>query len=51
MMSDIPIDWVETELRKLPPVFPEWPTVRRAKLGDKGGLYGALELIRQSRLE
>lgn len=49
MMRDIPLDWVETEIRKLPPVFPEWPKLRRAELGDQGGLYGALELIRQSQ--
>ena len=49
MMRDIPLDWVETELKKLPPVFPKWPELRRAELGDKGGLYGALELIRQSQ--
>ena len=49
MMHDIPLDWIETELRQLPPVFPEWPLLSRAKLGDKGGLYGALELIRQAK--
>lgn len=47
MMRDIPLDWVSRAMHRLPRVFPEWPELRRAELGDLGGLYGALELIRQ----
>jgi predicted NBD/HSP70 family sugar kinase len=47
MMRDLPIPWIRTELEKLPQVFPKWPELRLAKLEDKGGLYGGLELIKE----
>jgi predicted NBD/HSP70 family sugar kinase len=47
MMRDLPIPWIRQELEALPKVFPKWPELRLAKLQDKGGLYGALELIKE----
>jgi glucokinase len=49
MMRDISLDLVREKLENLPPVFPEWPQVLPAQLGNVGGLYGALELLRQHR--
>ena len=47
MMKDISIDLVKDKLQKLPVVFPILPELIPAQLGALGGLYGALEMIRQ----
>jgi predicted NBD/HSP70 family sugar kinase len=47
MMRDIPIPWIRQALEGLPKVFPKWPELRLARLEDKGGLYGGLELIKE----
>lgn len=49
MMRDIPMEHVVVKLHALPRVYPEWPEVLAAQLGDLGGLYGALELLRQHK--
>ncbi len=46
MMRDIKIDLVEQKLHQLPKVFPKWPSLISAELGELGGLYGGLELVR-----
>jgi predicted NBD/HSP70 family sugar kinase len=47
MMRDIPIPWIRDELEALPKIFPKWPQLKTAKLETVGGLYGALELIKE----
>ena len=47
MMRDIPIPWIIEELKGLPKVFPKLPELRLAELKDRGGLYGALELVKE----
>ena len=42
--NPIDVKRVELELDKLLKIFPEPPFVKKAVLGDKGGLYGALKL-------
>lgn len=34
---------VDFYLKKMPMIFPKWPEVRLAELGDLSGIYGALE--------
>ena len=50
MMRDISIADVQSELAKLPPVYGEWPPFVHAKLGDDGGLHGAMALSKQLSL-
>lgn len=45
MMKSIPLDKVTENLHKILTIFPKAPTVKRAELGDKGGLYGALSMV------
>lgn len=45
MMRDIDVEDIRHELAKLPPVFPAWPPIVAAQLGDLGGLYGGLALL------
>lgn len=40
----IPFDLVVQHLKRLMRIFPELPEIRKATLGDFGGLYGALAL-------
>jgi predicted NBD/HSP70 family sugar kinase len=47
MMRDLPIPWIRQELEVLPQVFPKLPTLKVASLETFGGLYGALELIKE----
>jgi len=47
MMRDIPLAGLHQEMENLPKVFPKLPELRLAKLDDKGGLYGALELVKE----
>ena len=35
-------------LKEMLKIFPELPEIKRAELGDLGGLYGAMELLRQA---
>ncbi len=46
MMHDIVLDELRREMAKLPQVFASPMRLELAKLGDEGGLYGALELLR-----
>lgn len=41
----ISIEKVEEELRRLLEIFPEIPVIKKAALGDLGGLHGALEFV------
>jgi len=41
----ISIDAIEKEFLTLPHIFPKQPIIKKAELGDFGGLYGALKLI------
>jgi hypothetical protein len=50
MMRDIPLTAIVHELAALPPVYPEWPPLVAAELGDEGGLYGALALLQAHHL-
>lgn len=45
MMKDIDISEIATQLRRLPEVFENWPPLVRSRLGDDGGLYGAMVLL------
>jgi hypothetical protein len=47
MMRDISIELVKRKLQDLPSVFPVLPDIIPAQLEAYGGLYGALEIIRQ----
>jgi len=44
MMKSIPLEKVTDNLHKILTIFPKAPTVKRAELGDIGGLYGALSM-------
>lgn len=44
----IPIERVSYHLKKTLVIFPEHPRLAKAELGDVGGLYGALEILRQN---
>lgn len=44
----IPIKRVEHYLKKLLTIFPKIPIIKKATLGDFGGLYGALIYLRQN---
>ncbi len=44
----IDIDKLNTELRKIYRVSSECPTIKQAELGDTGGLYGAMEYLKQT---
>lgn len=46
----IPLEKVKAEFQKLPKIFPEWPEMRKAALGEKSGLYGALSLAKGKAL-
>lgn len=41
----IPIESVEKHLKEIIKIFPELPTIKKARLGDFGGLYGALAYL------
>lgn len=43
----VPIMEVKKQLRKMTKIFPKLPMLKRARLGQFGGLYGALHLLRQ----
>lgn len=50
MVGDPAINIVQTKmfLDKIPTIFPEWPEIKKAELGDFGGLHGALAFVRQN---
>lgn len=41
----IPMKGIERELKKINKILPKMPTIKKAKLKDFGGLYGALKLL------
>jgi glucokinase len=43
----IPVDRVAHHLNRVCTIYPVKPAIRRAELGDLGGLYGAMELVKQ----
>jgi len=43
----VPFDRVEAHLRQIIKIYPEIPPLKKSKLGDLGGLYGALAYINQ----
>jgi hypothetical protein len=42
----IPIDKTEQYLKEILKIFPQLPIMRKAELGDLGGLYGALAFLK-----
>jgi len=46
MMEDISLEKVRENLHKILSIFPKAPLIRRAELGDIGGLYGALSIVK-----
>lgn len=42
----IPIQIVKEKLKEIMTVFPELPEIKKGELGDFGGLYGAMKLIK-----
>lgn len=51
MMKEIgiPIERVKYHLEKTLNIFPVLPKIKKAELGDLGGLYGALEYLKQQK--
>ena len=47
VMESIPIEKVKVYLKEMVRKFPNLPVITRAKLNGKGGLYGALEYLKQ----
>ena len=47
VVNIIPLDSVRRHLKKILKPFPKLPLLARARLGDTGGLWGALELLKQ----
>jgi len=43
----IPMDRIEYYLRTITKIFPTLPKLKKAELGDVGGLYGALAFLKQ----
>lgn len=48
VMKSLPLELVQKHLQENLKIFPNPPGVVKASLGEKGGLYGALELISES---
>lgn len=48
-MNNINIDNVQKHLQKTLKIFPQAPEIKKAELGDKAGLYGALALMAQKQ--
>jgi len=42
----IPLDKTEKYLKEILKIFPQIPTIKKAELGDFGGLYGALAYMK-----
>lgn len=47
LMNKIEIGVVEEELGKVLKIFPEMPMLKKAELGDAGGLWGAMVFLKQ----
>lgn len=47
----ISLDKVNEYLLKIATIFPELPRIEKAVLGDAGGIYGAIEFIRQKMIK
>ncbi|HEV8078563.1 MAG TPA: ROK family protein [Marinobacter sp.] len=47
--SVVSLDEINRHLRELLVIFPKLPDMRQAQLGDFGGLYGAMALLRQGK--
>lgn len=47
----ISLERIEVHLRERMTIFSELPVIKKAALGDRGGLRGGLELIRQRMME
>lgn len=45
----ISVETVKTKLREILKIYPKLPEIRKAQLGDFGGLHGALAYLRQIR--
>lgn len=45
----IPIDRVKFHLKKILKIYPQLPEIKKAELGDVGGLHGALSYLKQIR--
>ncbi len=43
----ISVEKTQEYLKKILTIYPEIPKIKKAELGDLGGLYGALELLKQ----
>lgn len=50
MMNSLSLDRIEYYLKKYLTIFKTLPKLEKAKLEDLGGLYGALEIIKQQEL-
>lgn len=46
LMNAIKIELVREELAKILKIFPEMPVLKKAELGDTGGLWGAMVFLR-----
>lgn len=44
--TQLSLDLVASEIAKLPKIFPSLPQIKKAELGDIGGLYGGLAMLR-----
>ncbi len=42
----IPIELTERHIKEIIKIFPELPTIKKAELGDFGGLYGAMTYLK-----
>jgi predicted NBD/HSP70 family sugar kinase len=47
----IPMEFVAEELRKIPSPFKQSPAIKRAELGEKCGLFGALHFLNNMDME
>ncbi len=45
----IPLDKTEEYLKEILKIFPKLPTIKKAELGDFGGLYGALAYLKNAK--
>lgn len=48
VMESIPLEKVKMHLKEIVRKFPHLPPLVRSSLGEKGGLYGSLEYLKQS---
>lgn len=48
LMKKIDLGVVKSHVQSIVTIFPKLPEIEKAKLGDEGGLYGALEYLREN---